>query len=93
VLVACAGISSFTALEEHPDALWDDTLAINLTSVFRLARACAPLLRASGRGRIVTIGSVMSAFGDAGMAAYCREQARRSRPHAQPGDRAGARTA
>lgn len=70
ILVACAGVSSFTALEEHPDDLWDDTLAINLTAVFRLARACAPLLRASGRGRIVTIGSVMSAFGDAGMAAY-----------------------
>lgn len=70
ILVACAGVSGFTPLDDHPDALWDDTLAVNLTSVFRLARACAPLLRASGRGRIVTIGSVMSAYGDAGMAAY-----------------------
>ena len=69
-LVACAGISSFTPLDDHPDELWDDVLAINLSSVFRLARAAAPLLRASGRGRIVTVGSVMSAFGDAGMAAY-----------------------
>jgi 3-oxoacyl-[acyl-carrier protein] reductase len=70
ILVANAGISSFTPLEGHPDAVWDDTIAINLTAVFRLIRAALPALQASNQARIVTIGSVMSDHGDAGMAAY-----------------------
>lgn len=57
-------------LEDHDDEFWDQALAINVTAVFRLARAALPALRASGRGRIVTIGSVMSSFGAAGMVAY-----------------------
>lgn len=70
ILVTNAGISSFTRLENHPDQVWDDTIAINLTAVFRLCRAALPALRASDQPRIITIGSVMSDHGDAGMAAY-----------------------
>ena len=43
---------------------------MNVTSVFRLARAALPALRRSGRGRIVTIGSIMSRFGAPGLTAY-----------------------
>lgn len=70
IVVANAGVSSFTALDGHPDAAWDATIAINLSAVFRLCRAALPWLKASRRGRIITIGSVMSDHGDAGMAAY-----------------------
>lgn len=70
ILVPNAGVSAFEPLDGHSDAVWESTLAIDLSAVFRLIRACAPLLKASGRGRIVTIGSVMSTFGEAGMAAY-----------------------
>jgi len=70
ILVPNAGISAYVPLEDHPDALWDDTIAINLSSVFRLCRAALPWLKASRQGRIVTIGSVMSDHGDAGMVAY-----------------------
>jgi 3-oxoacyl-[acyl-carrier protein] reductase len=70
ILVANAGISSFTPLDGHSDAAWDDTIAINLSSVFRLCRAALSALKASARGRIITIGSVMSDHGDAGMVAY-----------------------
>lgn len=70
ILVCNAGISGFMPLDDHPDAFWDDTIAVNLTSVFKLCRAAAPVLKASRQGRIVTIGSVMSRYGDAGMAAY-----------------------
>lgn len=70
ILVPNAGISAFVPLDGHPDALWDDTIAINLSAVFRLCRAALPALTASDAGRIVTIGSVMSNHGDAGMAAY-----------------------
>ncbi len=70
ILVPNAGISSFMPLDGHPDALWDAMIGINLSSVFRLCRAALPALKASRQGRIITIGSVMSDHGDAGMAAY-----------------------
>lgn len=70
ILVPCAGISGFHALEDHTDAYWDQVLAVNVTAVFRLIRAAIPALKASGRGRIVTIGSTMSRFGTAGLVAY-----------------------
>jgi NAD(P)-dependent dehydrogenase (short-subunit alcohol dehydrogenase family) len=70
VLVANAGISAFERLDGHSDTSWDLTLATNLSAVFRQCRACLPLLTASDAGRIILIGSVMSSFGEAGMAAY-----------------------
>lgn len=70
ILVANAGITGFHPLDGHDDAAWDDMLAVNLSAVFRLCRAALPLLKGSGRGRIVTIGSVMAVAGGAGMAAY-----------------------
>jgi NAD(P)-dependent dehydrogenase (short-subunit alcohol dehydrogenase family) len=69
-VVACAGVSLEEKLETHTDAWWDTTMAVNVTAVFRLMRAAIPALRASGRGRIVTIGSVMSSFAAPGLAAY-----------------------
>jgi NAD(P)-dependent dehydrogenase (short-subunit alcohol dehydrogenase family) len=70
ILVANAGVSAFEILETHSDDVWDTTLDIDLHAVFRLCRACVPLLKASPHGRVITIGSVMSTFGEAGMAAY-----------------------
>jgi len=70
ILVANAGISALEPLEGHSDATWDLTLATNLSAVFRQCRACLPLLKESPAGRIILIGSVMSSFGEAGMAAY-----------------------
>jgi 3-oxoacyl-[acyl-carrier protein] reductase len=70
ILVANAGVSAFEMLDGHSDAVWETTLDIDLHAVFRLCRAAVPLLKASPAGRIITIGSVMSSFGEAGMAAY-----------------------
>ncbi len=70
VLFANAGITAAQPLEGHPDTLWDQMLAVDLTSIFRLCRACVPLLAESGHGAILMTGSVMSSFGEAGMAAY-----------------------
>jgi 3-oxoacyl-[acyl-carrier protein] reductase len=70
ILVPCAGISSFHALEGHEDEYFDGVIAVNVTAVFRLIRDCVPHLKASGHGRIITIGSTMARFGDAGLVAY-----------------------
>lgn len=70
LLIANAGISAFVPIEGHSDDAWDEMIGINLSSVFRLCRAALPWLKASHRARIITIGSVMSDHGDAGMVAY-----------------------
>ncbi len=70
ILVANAGVSAFEPLEGHRDDVWATTLEIDLHAVFRLIRAATPLLKRSDAGRIITIGSVMSSFGEAGMVAY-----------------------
>ncbi|WBH17754.1 SDR family NAD(P)-dependent oxidoreductase [Sphingomonas radiodurans] len=69
-VAACAGISGAQPLDGHDDAFWDRVMAVNVTAVFRLIRAATPALASSGRGRIVTIGSVMSSFGASGLVAY-----------------------
>lgn len=70
VLVNNAGIAVASPLEDTSDELWDRTLLINLTTVFRFCRDAAPLLKKSAAGRIINVGSVMSSFGSAGLAAY-----------------------
>lgn len=69
-LVPCAGISAFCPLEGHDDAYFQRVLAVNLVAVFRLVRDAAPHLKAHGAGRIVTIGSTTSSYGDEGLCAY-----------------------
>lgn len=70
ILVPCAGISAFHPLEGHDDAYFDMVMAVNVTAVFRLIRDAVPELKKSAHGRIVTIGSTMARFGDAGLVAY-----------------------
>lgn len=68
-VVPCAGISAFHPLEDHDDAYFQRVLDVNLVAVFRLLRAATPYLKAHG-GRIVTIGSTTSTYGDEGLCAY-----------------------
>ncbi|MFR0355365.1 SDR family NAD(P)-dependent oxidoreductase [Streptomyces sediminimaris] len=52
--------------EDGPDDAWDRDLDITLTGTYRCCRAALPHLAASGRGAVVTIGSVnaLQAFGN-----------------------------
>ncbi|MBX3707829.1 MAG: SDR family oxidoreductase [Pseudomonadales bacterium] len=70
VLVNNAGISAGAPIEALSDELWHRVIGINLDAVFRICRAAIPSLKASGRGRIVNVGSVMSTHAAAGMGAY-----------------------
>jgi len=69
-VVPCAGISAFHPLEGHEDAYFLRVIEVNLIAVFRLVREAAPWLKAHGAGRIVTIGSTTSTYGDEGLCAY-----------------------
>ncbi len=70
IVVACAGITGMQSLDGHSDEFFDAMMAVNVTAVFRLMRDALPPLKRSSHGRIILIGSVMSSFGEAGMAAY-----------------------
>lgn len=69
-LVPCAGISAFCPLEAHDDAYFRRVFEVNVFAVFRLVREATPHLKAHGAGRIVTIGSTTSSYGDEGLCAY-----------------------
>lgn len=56
-LVNSAGILAITPFEEVTEKEWDRILAVNLKGVFLCCQAASPLLRKSGRGRIVNISS------------------------------------
>ncbi len=69
-LVCNAGIMIRKPLEQLSLAEWSKVLGTNLTSAFLLARACAPLLRASGRGAIVTVASTRAHMSEPDTEAY-----------------------
>jgi NAD(P)-dependent dehydrogenase (short-subunit alcohol dehydrogenase family) len=70
VLVNNAGIAAGALIEQLDDDLWRRVLGVNLDAVFRITRAAIGLLKSSGRGRVINIGSVMSERSSPGMAAY-----------------------
>ena len=63
VLVNNAGISMPDSVEGDGEELWEKTMAINVTSMFRITRAALPELKKSDTGRIINLGSIMSAMG------------------------------
>lgn len=70
VLVNNAGICPVASLEETEDAVWDQTMSVNLRAMFRLSREAVPLLAATPAGRIVNIASVSALLANEGMGAY-----------------------
>ena len=58
------------AFVDHPDELWDQMLAVNLTSVYRVTKALVPKMIEMRRGRVINIASVMSKIGGKYVAAY-----------------------
>jgi NAD(P)-dependent dehydrogenase (short-subunit alcohol dehydrogenase family) len=69
-MVCNAGIMVRKPVEELSLAEWQRVLSTNLTSSFLLARAGARLLRASGRGAIVTIASTRAHMSEPNTESY-----------------------
>jgi len=75
-VVNCAGVyPSGKRLEALSDEEWDNTLAINLTSIFKVCRATLPLLRRAGGGSVVNIASVHAEATVPGVPAYAASKA------------------
>jgi NAD(P)-dependent dehydrogenase (short-subunit alcohol dehydrogenase family) len=71
ILVNNAGITPSAPLHKTTLAMWNETLAINLTGAFLCARAALPDMYAAKWGRIVNVASIAGLMGGAYIAAYC----------------------
>jgi NAD(P)-dependent dehydrogenase (short-subunit alcohol dehydrogenase family) len=70
VLVNNAGAAGSHKFIGHDDALWHYMLDINLTSVYQVTKAVAPMMVAANWGRIINIASIASKVGGKYLAAY-----------------------
>ena len=71
VLVNNAGIGRFKPLGELSLADWDETMAVNVRSLFLVSRAFLQDMKAAGGGTIVNIASLAGKNGIEGGTAYC----------------------
>lgn len=71
ILVNNAGIlGPYFPVEEYPEELWDQVIAVNLKGTFLCCKAVIPIMKKQGRGSIVNIASVAGKEGNANMAPY-----------------------
>lgn len=63
ILVNNAGTNIRRLPQDVSDEDWYAVMDANLTSAMRMSRAAYPHLKASGHGRVISIGSMMSIFG------------------------------
>jgi 3-oxoacyl-[acyl-carrier protein] reductase len=75
ILVNNAGITRDNLLMRMKDEEWDSVIETNLTSAFRMSKACLRGMMKAKHGRIVTITSVIGATGNPGQANYAATKA------------------
>ena len=75
ILVNNAGIARDGLLLRMKNEDWDQTININLSSVFRLTKLCLKRMLKERRGRIINISSVIGATGNPGQAHYAAAKA------------------
>lgn len=75
ILINNAGVMTDASIESMSDELWDETLAVNLTAVFRCTRACIPTMKDQGWGRIINLSSQAAYTGSRNHAHYAATKA------------------
>ena len=75
ILVNNAGITRDNLLMMMKDEQWDDIIQTNLTSIYRLSKACVRTMMKARKGRIINIGSVVGLTGNAGQTNYSAAKA------------------
>jgi len=75
ILVNNAGITRDNLLMRMKDDEWNDIINTNLSSVFRLSKACLRAMMKARYGRIISIASVVGMTGNAGQANYAAAKA------------------
>ena len=67
ILVNCAGSSKDKGVLEMVDDEWDFTISTDLTSVFKMTRAFANIMKKNNYGRIINIASMYGLVGNTAM--------------------------
>lgn len=75
ILVNNAGITRDNLLMRMKDEEWQAILDTNLSSIYRLSKACLRSMMKARHGRIVSIASVVGQTGNAGQANYAAAKA------------------
>jgi 3-oxoacyl-[acyl-carrier protein] reductase len=75
ILVNNAGITRDNLMMRMKMEEWDQVINTNLTSVFRVSKACLRGMTKAKFGRIITISSVVGSMGNAGQANYSAAKA------------------
>lgn len=75
ILVNNAGITRDNLLMRMKEDEWDDVISTNLTSAFRMSKACLRGMMKAKHGRIITITSVIGATGNPGQSNYAATKA------------------
>ncbi len=75
ILVNNAGITRDNLLMRMKEDEWDDILETNLTSLYRMTKACLRPMMKARAGRIISIGSVVGATGNPGQSNYAAAKA------------------
>lgn len=75
ILVNNAAIFTDAAVDDLAAGIWDETIAVNLSTPFHCARACVAGMRAMKRGRIISLSSQAAFAGSAEHAHYAAAKA------------------
>ena len=75
ILINNAGITKDNLLLRMKDEEWFDVIDTNLSSIFRLSKACLKPMTKARWGRIVNISSVVGSMGNAGQSNYSATKA------------------
>ncbi|WP_373507243.1 3-oxoacyl-ACP reductase FabG [Thiocapsa sp.] len=75
ILVNNAGITRDNLLMRMKDEEWDSVIETNLSSLYRVSKACLRPMTKARKGRIINIASVVGAMGNAGQTNYAAAKA------------------
>ena len=75
ILVNNAGVTRDNLIMRMKDEEWEELIDTNLSSVYRMSKACLRGMMKARRGRIINIGSVVGATGNAGQGNYAAAKA------------------
>ncbi len=75
ILVNNAGITKDNLLMIMKEAQWIDVIETNLTSIYRLSKACVRAMMKARKGRIINIASVVGFTGNPGQTNYSATKA------------------
>lgn len=75
VLVNNAGITKDNILMRMKEDEWNDVVSTNLSSIYRLSKACVRGMTKAKWGRIINISSVVGSMGNAGQSNYAATKA------------------